>query len=30
MISVKNINKSFGPLQVLKDVSLDIRRGVVR
>lgn len=29
MISVKNINKSFGPLQVLKDVSLDIRRGEV-
>lgn len=29
MISVKNINKSFGPLQVLKDVSLEIRRGEV-
>lgn len=29
MISVRNINKSFGPLQVLKDVSLDIRRGEV-
>lgn len=29
MISVKNINKSFGPLQVLKDVSLDIRCGEV-
>ena len=29
MISVKSINKSFGPLQVLKDVSLEIRRGEV-
>lgn len=29
MISVRNINKSFGPLQVLKDVSLEIRRGEV-
>ena len=29
MIRVKNINKSFGPLQVLKDVSLEIRRGEV-
>lgn len=29
MISVKNINKSFGPLQVLKDVSLEIRSGEV-
>lgn len=29
MISVKNIKKSFGSLQVLADVSLDIKRGEV-
>ena len=27
MISVKNLSKNFGDLQVLKDVSLDIRKG---